>query len=317
MQLLLQRLFDGLYNGAIYSSLAIALVAIHRSTRLLNFAQGEMAMLSGYVSLVLMTAPTATALGAGVTGTELANVLPGHPWPPWLAVIGAAVFGALLGLVIERLAIRPVADASDLTRMNVTIGLLIVLNGLTVALWGTGSRALPSPFPNDPDAYVGIGGARLRFATLGVWAVVLVVVGCLWVLLTRTRTGLAFRAITSNPASARLVGVPVVRVTALGWGVAAGIGAMAAALVGGALVLEPFLMMKLLIFAFAAATIGGLDSPGGAIVGGIVVGLSQSLVPGYLPVPTELSIVPPLLAMIIVLMIRPAGLFGRDRVVRV
>ncbi|MGH1505157.1 MAG: branched-chain amino acid ABC transporter permease [Acidimicrobiales bacterium] len=317
MELLLQRLFDGLYVGAIYASLAIALVAIHRSTRLINFAQGEMAMMSGYVGLVLMSSSTASTFGLSIAGVGLASSLPGHPWPPALAIVGAVVVGALLGVVVERVAIRPVADASPLTRMNVTIGLLILCNGITVSIWGTASRAMPSPFPVGIDDYVEVGGARLRFATVGVWLVVLGVVGLLWLLLTRTRTGLAFRAVTSNPTSARLVGVKVTRVTALGWGVAAGIGAMSAALVGGALVLEPFLMMKLLIFAFAAATIGGLDSPGGAIVGGIVVGLSQSLVPGYLPLPTELSIAPPLVAMILVLMVRPEGLFGRPTVERV
>lgn len=317
MDLLLQRIFDGMYNGAIYASLALALVAIYRSTNLLNLAQGEMAMLSGYVSLVLMSSPATTTLGVTVAGTTVASVLPWHPWPAWAAVLGAIAFGTLLGVVIEYFCIRRLRGRDDLTRMNVSIGLLIVLNGLTVGIWGTGSRALGSPFPVGFGDHFDIGGARLRYSTLGVWAVLMIVVGLLTLLLVKTKAGLAFRAITSNPDSARLVGVSVTRMTAFGWGVASGIGAMAAALIGGALVLEPFLMMKLLIFGFAAATIGGLDSPGGAIVGGIIVGISQSLIPGYLGVPTELALIPPLAMMVIVLLVRPQGLFGLRRVVRV
>lgn len=317
MDLLLQRIFDGLYNGAIYSALAMALVAIYRSTNLLNLAQGEMAMVSGYVSLVLMTSPTTTVFGATVAGSNLASSLPGHPWPVPAAVAGAIIFGALLGVAIEYVCIRPLDGRDERTRINVSVGLLIVLNGFTVAMWGTNSRTLGSPFPVGVGDHFEIGGARLRYSTLGVWAVLMVVVALLSLLLIKTKVGLAFRAITSNPDSARLVGVSVRRITALGWGVASGIGAMAASLIGGALVLEPFLMMKLLIFGFAAATIGGLDSPGGAIVGGIIVGISQSLIPGYLGVPSELSLIPPLVMMILVLLIRPQGLFGLRKVVRV
>ena len=137
-------------------------------------------------------------------------------------------------------------------------------------------------------------------------------------LLRKTRTGLAFRAITSNRDSARLVGIDVGRTLMLGWAVAAGLGALAATLVADAVVLEPNMMIRLLIYSFAAATIGGLDSPVGAVVGAVIVGMTQTLVPGYVSfVPTELSLLPPLVAMFVVLMVKPTGLFGERRVERV
>lgn len=310
MDLLLQRCFDGMFNGAIYASLAIAVVMIFRSTGLLNFAQGEMAMMSGYVALVLLSS-------GGVAGTGIAAWLPGHPWPITIAIIGAVIFGFALGAAVERFVMRPLEGRSALSQVNVTIGLLILLNGLTLQIWGSNGRFFPSPFPAGIDDYISIGGARLRLTTLGVWLVLIAVIIVLGALLRLTRTGLAFRAISSNREAASLVGVPIGRTLTIGWGIASGIGALAASLVGGAIILEPLTMMKMLIYALAAATIGGLDSPKGAIVGGLIVGLAQSLVPGYLGVPTELSLLPPLGAMILILVIRPHGLFGTRPIARV
>lgn len=318
MDLLLQRCFDGMFNGAIYASLAIAIVMIFRSTGLLNFAQGEMAMTSGYIALVLLTAPGAALRGFPLNGTGLAStIVPFHPWPTWLAIVGACLFGATVGALIERFIMRPLESKSTLSQVNVTIGLLILLNGLTLQIWGPFVRNFPSPFPNEIDDYALVGGARLRFTTIGVWAVLLVVIVGLGLLLQHTKAGLAFRAITSNREGAALVGVPVGRTLTLGWAIAAAIGALSAALIGGAIVLEPLTMMKMLIYALAAATIGGLDSPLGAIVGGFIVGLTQALVPGYLGVPSELTLLPPLAAMVIALVLRPHGLFGTVPVSRV
>ena len=164
---------------------------------------------------------------------------------------------------------------------------------------------------------IGIGGARLRFETLGVWAALLGVLVLLGLLLRRTRTGLAFRAITANRESARLVGIDVGRTLMFGWAVAGGLGALAATLVADAVLLEPNMMLRLMIFSFAAATIGGLDSPKGAIVGAIIVGMTQTLIPGYTFVPSELSLLPPLVAMFLILMFKPTGLFGERQVERV
>ena len=318
MELFLQRCFDGMFNGAIYASLALAIVMIYRSTGLLNFAQGEMAMMSGYIALVLLSAPGAAGFGFSLNGTEWAqNWIPFHPWPVWLAIVGGVVFGGVLGAAVERFIMRPLEGKSTLSQVNVTIGMLILLNGLTLWIWGPFARSFPSPFPNEINDFVSIGGARLRHTTIGVWIVLLVVIVGLGFLLQNTKTGLAFRAITSNRDGAALVGVPVGRTLTIGWAIAAGIGALSAALVGGTIVLEPLTMIKILIYALAAATIGGLDGPLGAIVGGFIVGLAQALAPGYLGIPTELSLLPPLAAMVLALVLRPHGLFGTVPVSRV
>ncbi|MEZ5226779.1 MAG: hypothetical protein R2710_08895 [Acidimicrobiales bacterium] len=215
MELLIQRLFDGLYNGAIYAALALALVAIYRSTNLLNFAQGEMAMPGLHHARPRVAADRDRSVGRR-RRHALASYLPGHPWPAWAAVIGAVVFGAVLGIVIEFVCIRPIQNRSDLTKINVTIGLLVLLNGITVAIWKTNSRAGQSisgrrrrsvhrrrrPASQQPG---GMGRPVGRGAPARIAA-------------AQTKAGLAFRAITSNPASAQLVGVSVGRTTALGWG---------------------------------------------------------------------------------------------------
>lgn len=313
MALLLQRIFDGLFNGAIYASLALALVTIYRSTGLVNFAQGELATFCGYIALVL-----ATPVGPGLAGGDLASWLPGHPWPTPLAVLGAIAVGMCLGALIERFVFRDVgARSSELAAVNLTIGLLILLSGITTQVWGTNGRRFPELFPAGPDDFVGVGGARLRFTTLGVWATLLVVLALLNLIMRKTKIGLAFRAVTSDRQSAALAGVPVGPTLMTGWAVAAGLGALAASLVATVVILEPFTMLKLLIYALAAATLGGLDSPKGAIVGGLVVAQAQTLVPGYLGLPSELAVVAAVVVLIVVLFVRPAGLYGTKRVERV
>jgi branched-chain amino acid transport system permease protein len=318
MDLFIQRCFDGVFNGAIYASLAVAIVMIHRSTGIVNFAQGEMALMSGYVALVLLTPPGPIGIGFSVAGTQLASrFIPWHPWPPAVAIIGAIVFGALCGLLIERLVMRRLDGHSNLAQINATIGLLILLNGLTFEVWGSAARKFPSPFPNEPDDFFLVAGARLRYTTIGVCVTLTALLAVLWLVARRTKIGLAFRAVTSNRESAALSGIPITRTLMTGWATAAGIGALAAALVGGVLILQPVTMLNMLIYAFAAMTIGGMDSPGGAVIGGLTVGITQALAPGYLGVPSELTLVPPLVVMLIVLTIRPQGLFGTSKVQRV
>lgn len=301
-----------MFNGAIYASLALALITIYRSTGLLNLAQGEMATFGAYVALVLGS-PTSAALAGGT----LASWLPGHPWPTALAIVGAVLFSMGMGAAIERVVFRGIERMSELASINVTIGLLILLSGLTTRLWGTNGRFFPSLFPTELDDYIGVAGARLRYSTIGAWATLLVVLLILNVLIRRTRLGLAFRAITSNRSGAELVGIPVGKTLMFGWAVAAGLGTIAATLVAGIVILEPFTMLKLLIYSLAAATLGGLDSPKGAIVGGIIVAQVQTMVPGYLGVPTELAVVPAVAVMLLVLLLRPSGLFGTRQVARV
>jgi branched-chain amino acid transport system permease protein len=311
--LLLQRIFDALFNSAIYSSLALALVIIFRSTGLLNFAQGEMATFTAYIAFVFLSGPQPRLTGGG-----LAGLVPGVPFPIPLAIIGAVICGMAGGAVTERALIRPLGRAPDLALVNITIGILLATNSLMAQWWGTGPRMFPAVFPSGAGQNFTILGARLRYSTIGVWAVLLTVLVLLVLLLRHTRTGLAFRAVSISRSSAELVGVRVGPTLMYGWALASGFGALAACLSANSVLLEPNMMLRVLVYAFAAATLGGLDSPKGALVGGCIIGLSQTLIPAYVPfIGFELSVLPALIAMVAILLVRPAGLYGTKRIERV
>ena len=193
-----------------------------------------------------------------------------------------------------------------------TIGLLLLINALVVYLWKPVGRGYPSPFPNDPGDYVSIGGARLRYTTIGTWTTLLVVLGTLWLILRFTKAGLAFRAVSSSRTNSGLMGVHTGRVLTGGWALAGAIGTLAGCLLASQLVLSPDMMVRLLVFGFAAATIGGLSSLGGALLGGLIVGVAQTMLGGYVPfVKGPLSLPVVLLLMVVMLAFRPHGLFGR------
>lgn len=311
--LLLQRIFDAMFNSAIYSSLALALVIIFRSTGLLNFAQGEMATFTAYIAFIFLSGPQPRLTGGG-----LAGLVPGVPFSIPLAVIGAVICGMVVGAVTERALIRPLGKAPDLVLVNVTIGLLLATNSLMAQWWGTGPRIFPAIFPSGAGQNFTILGARLRYSTVGVWVILLAVLVLLIVLLRHTRTGLAFRAVSISHANAELVGVRVGTTLMYGWALASGFGALAACLSANSVLLEPNMMLRVLVYAFAAATLGGLDSPKGALIGGLIIGLSQTLIPAYVPfIGFELSVLPALLAMVAILLVRPAGLYGTKRIERV
>jgi branched-chain amino acid transport system permease protein len=311
--LFVQRIFDAMFNSAIYSSLALALVIIYRSTGLLNFAQGEIATFTAYVAFVLLSGPQPRLTGGG-----LADLIPGVPFSVPFAIAGAVIFGMAAGAVTERTLIRPLRDAPELAMVNVTIGMLLAINSLMGQWWGTGSRFFPAVFPTGPDEKFDILGARLRFNTIGVWLTLLVLLGLLALLLQRTRAGLAFRAVSIDPRAAELNGIRVGRTLMYGWALAAALGALSATMSANLVLLEPNMMLRVLVFAFAAATLGGLDSPKGALVGGLIIGLTQTLVPAYVPfIGFELSVLPALVVMVAVLLVRPTGLFGTRRIERV
>jgi branched-chain amino acid transport system permease protein len=311
--LLLQRIFDALFNSAIYSSLALSLVIVFRSTGMLNFAQGEMATFSGFVAYLLLLGPRPGLKGSGVAGW-----IPGVPWPIPAAIIGSVVFGMVAGAVTERTLIRRFERAPEMALVNITIGLFITINALMLQWYGSNGRFFPAVFPSGPGDYVGIGGARLRYATIGVWVTLLILMALLVILMQRTKAGLAFRAISINRSAAELNGIPVERTLMYGWALAGGLGALAAGLSANSVLLEANTMVRVLVFAFAAATLGGLDSPKGAVVGGLIIGLSQTLVPAYVPfIGSQLSVLPAVLAMVIVLLVKPSGLFGTKRIERV
>jgi branched-chain amino acid transport system permease protein len=319
VQLFLQRLFDGLDNGAVYAVVAVALVLIFKATTLVNFAQGELAMFGTFMAYVLVADP---ADAGKVPNFGWDSFRPGGiPMGLILGILVAMLASAAIGAAIERVLIRPFDPTDHLPVVLITLGIFLILNSIAGYIWNFNPRPFPSLFPNGSDDFVGIGGARLRYTVIGTWATVGLMGLALWFILTKTKIGLAFRAVSSNTESARLVGVRVGKVLMFGWALAAAFGTLGGALVAPKLFLQPNMMVTLLIFSFAAATIGGLDSLLGAVVGGVIIGLIQSILVGYLgdfdPAFIILSLAVAFICILVVLWFKPAGLFGTARVERV
>jgi len=312
--LFLQRCFDGLANGLIYGSVALALVIVYRATGMLNVAQGEFATFSSYVVLVLHTPATPILAGTGLA----AAWLPFTPWPFWASLIGGIIAGALLAAVVERVIIRRVADKGAFAVISVTVGVLLFINGFDQKIWKPVVRGYPSAFPNEPTDFFFVGPARLRYTTIGTGITIMVVLALLFVLLRHTKLGLAFRAVSSSRETSELMGIRPGRVTTFGWALAGAIGAIAGTLVAPSVLLEPSMMVRVLIYSLVAATLGGLDSLGGAIIGGLSIGFLQTMLGGYVSLfGSQLSLPGALLVMVIVLWFKPTGLFGTARVERV
>ncbi|HEX4445431.1 MAG TPA: branched-chain amino acid ABC transporter permease [Polyangiaceae bacterium] len=290
METFLHQLLGGIASGVVYASLALALVMIHRVTRLVNFAQGEMALCSTYFAAAL--------IDAGL--------------PYWLAFVATLVASFGMGVLIERVILRPASKAPTLSVVIVLIGLMLALNSVVGWIFGYTTRSFPSPFPSEPP----FGNQYVSSHELGMVAVTLLVLGLVYVFFRFTSTGLALRAVADNPASSRLLGIRVERMLALGWGLAAVLGAVAGILVAPILFLDPSMMSGVMLYAFAAALVGGIDSPAGAVVGGIVVGVLENLAGAYV-VGTDLKLTTALGLIVVTLVVRPAGLFGRAAAVRV
>jgi len=289
MHQFLQQIFSGLAAGSIYASLALALVMIYRATDLVNFAQGEMAMFSTYIAWTLVNA--------------------GLPF--WLAFLITLVVSFLGGMIIERVVIRPVENAPVLAAVVVTIGLLLIFNSVAGWIYTYTVQDFPSPFPDRP-----VFGALMTTRDLGVIGVTLLMLVLLFAFFRYTPIGLAMRAAAQNPASARLCGIRVGRMLAIGWGLAAMIGATAGVMVAPVLFLDPNMMGGVLIYAFAGALLGGITSPIGAVVGGLIVGVTENLVGTYL-IASQLKLTVAFALIILVLVFRPNGLFGTAIVRRV
>ncbi|MFV0524726.1 MAG: branched-chain amino acid ABC transporter permease [Acidimicrobiales bacterium] len=319
MTLFLQRLFDGLDNGAIYAVVAIALVLIFKATTLINFAQGELAMFGTFIAYILAVPSDQSGLSYSL---GMDSFRPGgFPLGLLVAIIIAMAISAAAGAVIERVLIRPFDPSDHLPVVLITLGIFLILNAVAGYLWKFNPRPFPSLFPSGSGDYIGIGGARLRYTVLGTWIVLGLIGALLWWLLTKTKIGLAFRAVSSNTESARLVGVRVGRTLMFGWALAAAFGTLGGSIVAPKLFLQPNMMATLLIFSFAAATIGGLDSLVGAVIGGISIGLIESIVVGYLsdidPAYNNLKLAVAFVVILVVLWFKPSGLFGTSRVERV
>jgi branched-chain amino acid transport system permease protein len=301
MEQFLQQLASGLANGAIYACVALALVMIYVSTDHINFAQGEMAMFSTYLSWQLMT-----------WGLSF-----------WLAFVVAVALSFLLGVAIERLVLRPLHTAPVLSIIVVFIGLLAIFNSMAGAIWSYLIKEYPSPFPKTSFGIAGVIGPH----QLGVVVVTLIVLGLLFAFFRYTPLGLAMRAAAQNPQMARLVGVRVDWMLALGWGLAASVGAVAGIMVAHIVYLDPNMMGGILLYAFASALVGGISNPAGAVAGGFIVGILENMVAfagnqiekttGIYIIGNGEKLTVALIIVIFVLTVKPAGLFGRVVVKRV
>jgi branched-chain amino acid transport system permease protein len=276
----------------VYGSLALALVLVFRTTGVLNFAQGEMALYS----------------------TFLVWYFAERGFPVWLAIVVAMAISFVGGALIERVIIRPVESASPLVLVIVTIGLFLAINSLAQVQFGNDIKVLPRAYP---DRTWLPGGVQVSSDTLVLIAVLAVECLVLYLVLNRTRIGLAFRAVASNAESSRLAGVPVGRMLMLGWGMAAAIGALAGPLVIAPGGLQGASMQGILVYAFAAAALGGFDSPFGAVVGGLIVGVAGTMTTQYIQALHDIEVIVPFGLILGVLLVRPAGLFGKMRVERV
>jgi len=289
-----QQVVAGLASGGIYGSLALALVLIYRATGVINFAQGAMATFSTYI---------------------LWTLTQNHGWPYWPAFVMTLAVSLVGGFGVHQAVVRPVERGSLLRVVIVTIGLLLLLNGLTTWIWGGEVRNVQSPFPTRT---IDIGGVAISIQDLGTIAVCFATVVVLWAFFQFTKIGLALRAAATNPAEARLVGVRVTWMLGFGWGLAAVLGAVAGAMAAPTIFLDPNLMEAVLIYAFAAAVLGGIDSPVGAVVGGLILGVGLNLLGTYVHfVGADLRLPGALAVILVVLLVRPSGLFGRQVVRRV
>jgi branched-chain amino acid transport system permease protein len=290
MEAFLHQVLSGLATGGIYASIALALVMIYQATHLVNFAQGEMAMFTTYIGWSLIEA--------------------GMPY--WAAFFLTVAFAFVLGVVIERVIIRPVEQAPVLAVVVVFIALLLILNSVTGWIYTYTIKTFPSPFPAQPL----FGNRYLSSHELGAIGVTLVVLFLLYAFFRFTPLGLAMRAAAQNPESSRLVGIRVGWMLALGWGLAAAVGSVAGMMVAPIVYLDPNMMGGVLLYAFAAALVGGIDNPIGAVVGGFVVGVLENVL-GAFVIGNELKLSVALVIIIGVLLVKPSGFFGRVQVTRV
>jgi branched-chain amino acid transport system permease protein len=289
-----QLTVSGLALGAVYGLLALALVLIYRATHVINFAQGELAMFTTYVAWQLIQWGLAY----------------------WEAFFATLAIAFVLGTGLEVLVIRPVQHRSVIGTVIVTVGLFILADGIVNWKWGGQFKFLPQPFGL---ATYDVGGVPVQRLYLGMVGVVIVSVLFVWALFRFTKLGLAMRAAALRPAAAALVGVRVDWMLAIGWGLAAVLGAVAGLMAEPSqLFLEPTLMQPILVYAFAAAVLGGLESPGGAVVGGLAIGTFLNLIVGYVPqISSELQLPVAFAVLLAVLLVKPSGLFGRKEVRRV
>ncbi|TWE07878.1 branched-chain amino acid ABC transporter permease [Rudaeicoccus suwonensis] len=299
MSTFLTYLISGVTAGSIYAMMALALVVVFRSSSTINFAQGEFALFCSFVAWWLTT----------------------KGWSMIAAVFVAMAVGFVMGVLTERFLVRPVRRRNEVATLIIGIGLFTALNGADGWIWGPANKTFPELLPSGAGDYFSVGGARLHYDSIGIFLSLLLVVGILMLLFQRTPLGLQMRAVATNPESAALSGVKVGRVLSVSWGISAAIGAFAGVLLipvlpPNQLSLSSF--FNILIMASAAALFGGLDSVTGAVVGGLALGVGESMLSGYVTfLGGSLQLTIALLIIVLVLVFKPTGIFGAQRIERV
>ncbi|WDG18376.1 branched-chain amino acid ABC transporter permease [Microbacterium sp. Clip185] len=289
----IQLVVDGLSIGSVYAALALAIVLVNQATGLINFAQGGMAVLSAYLAWWFT--------GVGI--------------PLILAILLSVGVSFLFGAVVERYLMRRFEGGDPDTAVVVTIGLLTLITGVCGWLFTYNNQQFPSLFPLDT---ISVLGASVSVRSIGTTVVILAIMILLQALFAGTKLGLALRAVAVNPQSAAFSGLPVSRLLMVGWGLAAGLGAVAGALVAPQLTLTPGMMDNALVYALAAVILGGLSSPVGVVAAAWIIGVLENLAAVYVPfIGYDLKVAVPFVLIFIVLLVRPQGLFGRRTVVRV
>ncbi|MCS7234663.1 MAG: branched-chain amino acid ABC transporter permease [Armatimonadota bacterium] len=285
MTLALQYVANGLAAGSLYALVALGIVLLYRSSRVLNFAHGDLATLGVFLAFT------------GIT----------RGWRYGLCLAAGLLGAAAVSAGFYRLLIKPARQATSLSLVITTLGFALLLSGLMVWVWGTDTKVFP--FPLSETRVHRLGGVVVSELTAGSLAVGLFLVSGLSVLVQKTRLGLAMRAVAQNPEAAQLLGVPAGRVLAATWAVAGVLGAAAGMLLAPAVLLDPFMMLDPFLKGFAAAVLGGMDSLPGAVVGGLLLGVAESAFAGYVSVKYKATL--SFVVIVAVLLARPEGLLGR------
>jgi len=292
MELFTYQVLAGLATGAIYACVALAVVMIYQAIDHLNFAQGEMAMFSTFIAWQLME----------------------WGFPYWAAFFLTIAISFAAGVAIERSIFRPLHNAPVMSHVVLFIAIFVIINSFAGFIWDFNIKAFPTPFGTRPV----LGQGLLSAHDAGMIAVVLILLLLLFVFFRYTRVGLSMRAAAANPESAQLVGVRVSWMLALGWGMAAAVGAVAGMMIAPVVFLEPNMMLSILLYGFAGAVVGGLTSPLGAVIGGLSVGVIENLAGTFIPyIGREMKLSIALALIVAVLMVKPSGLLGRKIVTRV
>lgn len=287
MTLLAQYVIGGLAAGGLYALVALGIVLLYRTSRILNFAHGDLATFGTFIAFSLLVT---------------------YHSPFAIAAAGALLITGVIGAAFYFLILRPARDASLLGKIVITLGFALLLQGTSTLLWGTDTKVLPFPL-SDARVYR-LGGLVVSQISIGSFLIGLVLMGLVYVLVQRTKVGLAMRAVSQNLVAAQALGIPAKSIFAMTWGLASALGATAGILLAPVALLDPSMMLDPFLKGFSAAVLGGIDSPPGAVAGGLLLGVIEAVFAGYVSVRFKTTLA--FLIIIAVLIVRPEGMLGRE-----